>query len=55
MCTFIEDYLQNPSQAIQNARTLAASRLSNLDLVDNMIYSQLSSPEFHLYEEMITC
>lgn len=55
MCTFIEDYLQNPSQAIQNARSLAASRLSDLNIDDETIYSQMSSPEFHLYEEMAIC
>ena len=55
MCTFIEDYLQNPSQAIQNARSLAASRLSDLNIDDETIYSQMSSPEFHLYEEIAIC
>ena len=52
MKTFIEDYLQNPAQAIENARlTISESRYDNID--EDMIYAQLASPEFRLYEAMI--
>ena len=52
MGTFIDDYLQNPSQAIENARQLASgSWYDNID--EEMIYAQISSPEFLLYEAMI--
>lgn len=49
MRTFIEDYLQNPSQAVANAK----SATSHLDADEEMIYAQLASPEFRLYEEII--
>lgn len=50
MCTFIEDYLQNPTLAILNARTSADSRFAEFECDDQMIYNQISSPEFRLYE-----
>ena len=53
MTTFIEDYLVNPSDAIANARISADGRFSDLECQDDMIYSQLSSPAFRLYEEML--
>lgn len=53
MCTFIEDYLNDPTQAILNARVRAASRLSELEYDDQFIYSQISSPEFRLYEHIV--
>lgn len=53
MNTFIEDYLQNPSQAIMNARRNADLRFSTIDCSDDMIYSQISSPEHRLYEEIL--
>ena len=53
MRTFIEQYLQNPAEAI----ALTSGRANSTDWMDNiddeMIYSQLSSPEFRLYEEII--
>jgi hypothetical protein len=52
MCTFIEDYLHNPSQAIINARPEVESRFGDLEYDDNYVYSQISSPEFRLYEEI---
>ena len=52
MCTFIEDYLSNPTQAIINARPDVESRFGGLEYDDNDVYSQISSPEFRLYEEM---
>ena len=53
MKSFIEDYLQNPSQAIADARqnSDAASWYDNID--EDMIYAQIASPEFRLYEAMI--
>jgi hypothetical protein len=52
MCTFIEDYLSNPSQAIINARPGVESRFSDFEYDNEHIYSQISSPEFRLYEEI---
>lgn len=53
MCNFIEDYLSDPSQAVSAA--LAAVHNSewydNVD--DDVIYTQISSPEFRLYENII--
>lgn len=51
MRTFIEDYLQNPAQAIENARQSASG--SWYDVIDeDMIYAQIASAEFRLYEAM---
>ena len=52
MKTFIEDYLQNPAQAIENARqTISDSWYDSID--EDIIYAQIASPEFRLYEAMI--
>ena len=53
MRTFIEDYLLDPVQAIADARNSAqtASWCDNID--EDMIYAQIASPEFRLYEAMI--
>lgn len=51
MKTFIEDYLLNPSLAVANARMDAAPWCESVD--EEMIYAQISSPEFRLYEAMI--
>ena len=49
MNSFIEDYLQNPAQAIENARqTNSCSWYDQID--EDMIYAQIASPEFRLYE-----
>lgn len=53
MKTFIEDYLLNPSLAVANARMDAAPWCESVD--EEMIYAQISSPEFRLYEAMIFC
>ncbi len=55
MHTFIYDYLQNPSQAIDDARRRAHRKFMNLDCPEEKIYAELSSPEFRLYEEMVLC
>ena len=53
MKTFIEDYLQNPSQAIENAcQTISGSWNDNVD--EDMIYAQIASPEFRLYEAIVS-
>ena len=52
MCTFIEDYLNDPTQAILNARSDVESRFRDTDYHNDHIYSQISSPEFRLYEEI---
>lgn len=49
--SFIEDYLENPSSAIANARKSAGRRLDNC-IDDELVYLQLKSPEFRLYEVM---
>lgn len=53
MGNFIEDYLQNPSKAIASAaeRVRAASWYDIID--DEIAYSQIASPEFRLFEEMV--
>lgn len=51
MRNFIEDYLQNPSLAVAAAQNTPMGWAEAID--DDMIYSQLSSPEFRLYEEII--
>lgn len=51
MCTFIEDYLQSPAQAIQNAQIQSKSRFDGID--ENLIYSQIESSEFRLYETIV--
>lgn len=50
MNTFIEDYLLDPSLAIVNA---SASLKVSESIDEDMIYAQLASPEFRLYEEII--
>ena len=53
MCTnFIEEYLQNPSQAVANARMSANDRFSGINCPEDDIYTQLSSPEYRLYEQI---
>ena len=52
MGNFIEDYLHNPALAILEARN-ELDRTSRFDNIsDDDIYSQISSGEFRLYEEI---
>ena len=51
MCTFIEDYLNSPSAAIARAMNEQKNRLDGID--ENLIYQQLASPEFRLYEDIV--
>lgn len=49
MRNFIEDYLSNPTLAIASASE-ASDHLGWADGIDeNLIYAQISSPEFKLY------
>ena len=53
MKTFIEDYLQNPAQAIANAQK-SSNESSWADTIDEeLIYSQIASPEFSLYQSIV--
>lgn len=53
MHTFIEEYLDNPSQAIASAvrKVAGTNRFDAID--DEMIYSELATGEFSLYQEII--
>ena len=53
MRTFIEDYILDPAQAIANAcnSAKAASWCDNID--EDMIYAEIASPEFRLYEAIV--
>ena len=53
MCNFVEGYLMNPSQAIMNARISAELKFRQFEIDDEVIFSQISSPEFRLYEEIV--
>ena len=53
MRTFIEDYLSDPSKAIENAREGASIRFGNETFDEERIYEEISSPEFRLYEEVV--
>ena len=53
MTTFIEDYLNDPSQAISSARTRLPETNWYDTIDDESIYSQLASGEFRLYEEIV--
>lgn len=55
MNNFIEDYLNNPAQAISSARERADRRFSIDCFDEEKIYREIASPEFHLYEAMIMC
>lgn len=53
MGTFIEEYLQDPSRAISSAlqKLSETNRFEQVD--DELIYQELASGEFRLYEEII--
>lgn len=50
MCNFIEEYLQNPTLAIANAKAAADRKFSSLLIDDEAIYDQIATSEYHLYE-----
>lgn len=53
MRSFIEEYLANPSQAVASAaqKVSGTDRFDAID--DEMIYKELATGEFRLYEEII--
>lgn len=53
MKSFIEEYLQNPAQAIAAARQTATTENWYDNIDEEMIYEQIASPQFRLYEAMI--
>ena len=53
MKTFIEDYFRNPAQAIADARQTADTESWYDNIEEDMIYAEIASPEFKLYEAMI--
>lgn len=53
MRTFIEDYLVNPTAAIASAAEASANLAWAEDIDDEIIWSQISSPEFRMYEAII--
>lgn len=55
MCDFIEDYLRNPSAAISEALRRVREMNGSARFDDQLVYKQIASPEFRLYEEMIFC
>ena len=55
MRNFIEDYLNNPSQAIAAAADIPTHMDRFQDIDEDDVYRQIATPEFHLYEEIIFC
>ena len=53
MRSFIEDYLLDPTQAIANAQQSVQTGSWSDNIDEDMIYAQLGSPEFRLYEAMV--
>lgn len=55
MDNFIKTYLEDKDVALSSAIS-QADNLAWCDLVDEeMIYRQISSPEFNLYQEIVLC
>ena len=53
MKSFIENYLQNPGQAVADA-AMMSQRLDWSDNIDeDLIYAQIASGEFRLYEDIV--
>ena len=53
MGTFIEDYLQNPTEAISSALDRLNKTIKFEQIDDDIIYAQLNTGQFRLYEEMV--
>ena len=53
MCTFIEDYLENPSEAIASAVINAGTILWADSIDEDQIYQQIGTGSFRLYEELL--
>ena len=53
MKSFIEDYLLDPTQAIADACQSVQTDSWSDNIDEDMIYSQIASPEFRLYEAIV--
>lgn len=53
MKSFIEDYLLDPTQAIADACQSVQTDSWSDNINEDMIYSQIASPEFRLYEAIV--
>lgn len=53
MRNFIEGYLADPAKAVSEARIEANQRFWYDGFDDDMIYKEIATPEFHLYEEVV--
>lgn len=53
MRNFIEDYLKNPADAVASAVVSSDSLSWADDMDEEMIYNELATGQFRLYEEMI--
>jgi len=54
MYNFIEDYLKDPSAAVSNARNHINSFNDSSSFSDDHVYSEISTPEFRLYSEIVS-
>ena len=54
MRTFVEDYIADPPLAIASAIRDAGTATWPDNIDDSLIYEQISSPEFRLYEELVS-
>lgn len=53
MRNFIEEYLSDPARAISDARIDADRRFAYAESDEDLIYREISTSEFRLYEEVI--
>ena len=53
MKSFIEDYLQDPGQAIADAVSASKSLGWSDNIDEDLIYAQIASGEFRLYEDIV--
>ena len=53
MRSFIEAYLLDPTQAIADACQIVQTDSWSDNIGEDMIYAQIASPEFRLYEAMV--
>ena len=53
MYNFIEDYLACKTQALASAKKMADGMVWCADIDEEAIYSQIASPQFRLYEEIL--
>lgn len=50
---FIQGYLADPAQAVSEALVRANQRFLSDDFDEEIIYRELATPEFRLYEEIV--